>query len=80
LTLEVWEVVELGCNEIKNRISITNMAPYCKDWSVLVVLYDIIKMKLKTILTLPNIHINSYKERVEFRCSVILEVWGSGGV
>jgi len=38
-------------------------------------------MYLKTILTtLPNIHINSYKETVEFRCRVMLEIWGSGGV
>ena len=58
------------------------MAPYFKDWSLLVLLYDIIKMKLKTILTVPNIHINSYKETVEFRCRVdnegIVKQWSLG--
>jgi hypothetical protein len=30
-------------------------------------------MNLKTIFTLPNIHINAYKETVEFGCRAILE-------
>jgi hypothetical protein len=37
-------------------------------------------MNFKTTLTTPNIHINPYKEMVEFRRRVILEVQGSGGV
>lgn len=36
-------------------------------------------MNIKTILALPNIRINSYKEMVEFRCRMMLEVWGNGG-
>jgi len=38
LTLEVWEVVDLGCNELRNLIPLTAMAPYSRDWIVLVML------------------------------------------
>ena len=43
-------------------------------------LQDIIKMDLKTILTtLPNVHINSYKEMVEV-WRLTMEVQGSYGI
>jgi hypothetical protein len=31
LTLEVWEVVEFGSNELRNLIPITTTAPHSRD-------------------------------------------------